>query len=554
MAGSTPVDLWNTADSSDTDVESFHSCLTNFADLHEFPLSKVEVEKKISEIKDWVEKQKKSSDEKAKKELAQNMGRFATSTVSGIQKMGSGDVPGGTLEIISGVGVFIGEVVGGPIGAAVGAIIGTICSIIGAIFGASKPQQPSFIEQVAEVVHKELVEFNSKLQDQKYDGLKLRVSDQSAQLQKMKRGEKLDDPNLWNDYVQFMGELGNRIQSPLPYKYEDNLTKDPDVADFVRALMTYCQAYGCFNALLISAKGTFARLGKEYNEDDKRAHRKIISQMQYLKDKLAFLFEEKYLTFLGRLSSEGGKLTKLVAFNRNQAARSLVEMATQGFGFPKLLDYDTVELKAEIASRQSVKLKLEGHPFERFGSFDLVDLCLLQFINETPYPLKVVGGTVHKSKDSQFTEVVQRRSSVVRPIISLDCGYVIIYMDGKLRSDDEPHGPDVTHIIEFALCYSKERVNIQDKTYSEFTKGKDTYDKMNEKEKTIYWKTGEGSHYMANAVSYKILVPHGLDPFPNTPNPYSPGAPRYRIRFLFQDFDPFHDFVTAEKGRVHNDT
>lgn len=529
MAGSTPVDLWNTADSSDTDesLASFHTCLTNFVDSHEFPLSKVEVEKKISEIKDWVEKQKKSSDEKAKKELVQNMGRFATSTVSGIQKMGSGDVPGGTLEIISGVGVFIGEVVGGPIGAAVGAIIGTICSIIGAIFGASKPQQPSFIEQVAEVVHKELVEFNSKLQDEKYDGLKLRVSDQSAQLQKMRRGEKLDDPNLWNDYVQFMGELGNRIQSPLPYKYEDNLTKDPDVADFVRALMTYCQAYGCFNALLINAKGTFARLGKEYDEDDKRADRKITSQMKNLKEKLAFLFEKKYLTFLGRLPSEGGKLTKLVAFTRNQAARSLVEMTTQGFGFPKLLDYDTVELKAEIASRQSVKLKLEGYSFIWPAYFLFPSLL---FINETPYPLKVVGRSVHKGKDSPFTRVVQRRSSVVIPNRTLDFGYVIIYMDGKLHSDDEPLGPDVTHIIEFAMDVFKREVNIQDKTYSEFTKGKDTWDKMNEKEKTIYWKTGEGSHYMAYAFFER------------------------EVRFLFQDFDPFHDFVTAEKGRAHNDT
>lgn len=564
MSGSTPVDLWNTADSSDTDesLVSFHICLTKFADSHEFSLSKVELEKKISEIKDWVEKQKKSSDEKAKKELVQNMGKFATSTVSGIQRMGSGDVPGGTLEIISGVGVFIGEVVGGPIGAAIGAIIGTICSIIGAIFGASQPQQPSLIEQVAEVVHRELVEFNSRLQDQRYDGLKRRVSDQSSQLLKMKRGEKLDDPNLWNDYVQFMGELGHRIQSPLPYKYEDILAKDADVADFVTALMTYCQAFGCFNALLITAKGTFARLGKKYNEDDKRADRKITSQMQDLKEKLAFLFDEKYLTFLGRLPSEGGKLTKLVAFSRDQAARHLAEMATRGFGFPKLPDYNTVESKAEIVSRQSVKLKLERHSSDRFKySFDFTDFCLSQFINETPYPLKVVGNTVLKTKYLPFTQVVQRRSSVVIPLTPTDSGgYVIIYMDGKLRSDDEPHGPDVTHIIEVAWRSSVGEkgdpgVNIQDKTYSEFTKGKDTYDKMNEEEKTIYWKTEEGSHYMANAVSYKMLVPGGLDPFPNLPNnPYSLGAPRYRFRFLFQDFDPIHDVVTADKGRVHNDT
>ena len=550
MSGSTPVDLGNTADSSDIDesLESFCTCLTKFVDSHEFPLSKDELKKKISEIKDWVKKQKKRSDEKAKKELVQNMVKFATSTMSGIQKMRSGDVPGGTLEIISGVAVFIGEVqAGSRIGAAIGAINGTICSIIGAIFGASQPQQPSHIEQVAEVVHRELVEFNSRLQDQRYDGLKRRVSDQSSQLQKMKRGEKLDDPNLWNDYVQFMGELGNRIQSPLP-KYEDILANDADVADFVTALMTYCQAFGCFNALLITAKGTFARLGKKYEENDEQADRKIDGQMRDLKEKLAFLFDENYLTFLGRLPSEGGKLKKLVAFSRNQAARRLAEMATRGFGFHKLPDYNTVESKAEIVSRQSVKLKLEGHPFERFTSFDLADSCLLQFINETAYPLKVVGGTVLKKKDSPFRRVVQCRSSVVIPVTPDFGGYVIIYMDGKLRSDDEPHGPDVTHIIELAWCYSVGEkgdpgVNIQDKTDSEFTKGKDTYDQMNEKEKTIYWKTEEGSHYMANAdAAYQ----------------YPPGALRYmyRFRFLFQDFDPLdpHDVVTADKGRVHNDT
>ena len=232
-----PADHRSTADSlvySDTDesLAKLRLSLSTFASLHEFPLSDVEVKNKIDEMRDWVEKQKKSSDEKAKKELVQNMGKVATSTVNGIQKIEGGDALGGTLEMVSVYLGFAGEMVGGPIGAAVGAIAGTICSIMGAIFAASKPHQPSFIEQVAEVVHKELVEFNSKLQDQKYEGLKLRVSNQSAQLQKMKRGEKLDDSKLWNDYVQFMGELGDRIHSPLPYKYENNFKKHPRCGRF----------------------------------------------------------------------------------------------------------------------------------------------------------------------------------------------------------------------------------------------------------------------------------------------------------------------------------
>ena len=90
-------------------------------------------------MSDWVEKQKKSADEKSKKELTQNMEKFAKATVSGVQKLSSGDTVNGSLEIISSVAVFAGEaMIGDPVGAAVGAIVGTICSIIGAIFTAFK--------------------------------------------------------------------------------------------------------------------------------------------------------------------------------------------------------------------------------------------------------------------------------------------------------------------------------------------------------------------------------------------------------------------------------
>lgn len=534
-----PADHRSTADSlvySDTDesLAKLRLSLSTFASLHEFPLSDVEVKNKIDEMRDWVEKQKKSSDEKAKKELVQNMGKVATSTVNGIQKIEGGDALGGTLEMVSVYLGFAGEMVGGPIGAAVGAIAGTICSIMGAIFAASKPHQPSFIEQVAEVVHKELVEFNSKLQDQKYEGLKLRVSNQSAQLQKMKRGEKLDDSKLWNDYVQFMGELGDRIHSPLPYKYENNLTRDPDVADFVKALMTYCQAFGCFNALLITAKGTFKRLGKEYKEADDQADREITGQRKYLKGTLSFLFDEKYLTFLGRLPPKGGKLTKIVAFSRNAEARRIVIMTTRGFGFPELLDYEAVESKAEIVSRQSVKLKLEKHG-TYFGT---------QFINETPYPMKVIGGTAPKGVKTKFTQILQPRSSaVVSPTVDSAGGYVIIYLDGKPSSDNESrdHNVDETRIIEFASYVGIGwGTNIQDKTCSEFTEGQDTYDKINcEKTKIIYW-TAKGVHFLASA-ELLSRVYYGL---------HGHSRVHHRWRFVCQDFDPFLDTFTAPEGQV----
>lgn len=525
-------------------LESLRSSVHEFSDSFHSALSTSDIDERIDAISNRVEELRRAADAAAKQKLIQNIGNVAMGTLNGIKKMESGDALGGTLDIITSVSIFTGEMVGGPFGAGVGAIIGTICSLTGAIFTAKNSHQPSFIEQVADVVHKELVEFNSKLQDQKYDGLKRRVSDQTAQLQKMKPGEKLDDPNLWNDYVQFMGELGNRIQSPITHKFEDNLTKDPDVADFVRALTTYCKAYCCFNALLITAKGTFARLGKEYKGNDEEADRKTTSQRKDLEGKLSFLFEDRHLTFLGRLPSEGGKLTKIVAFSRNAEARRIVIMTTRGFGFPELLDYEAVESKAKIVSRQSVKLKLEGHP-----NIFAPGQEGMQFINETQYPMKVIGGTAPKGVKTKFTQILQPRSSaVVSRTVDSAGGYVIIYLDGKPSSDNESrdHSEDETRIIEFASYVRGSNArwgppsgtNIQDKTCSEFTKGQDTYDKIDgEKKEIIYWTT-KGVHFLASAElrSRKYPAEFGYV------------VEDHQWRFICQHFDPLWDTVTAPEG------
>ena len=198
------------------------------------------------------------------------------------------------------------------------------------------------MDQLAKVVHDELVHFNKRLQDQKYDGLRRRVSDQKSQLQTMKLGEKLDDSNLWNDYVQFMGELSSRFESPLPFKYEDNLTKEPDMADFVKAVVTYCEAYCCFMALLMAAKGKFAGLGSEYKKVEDAVDRKIICQREDAREKLSFLSELRYLTFLGRLPYEGGKLTKIVALSRNMSGKSVVEAVRGSLDLQEMQDLATV--------------------------------------------------------------------------------------------------------------------------------------------------------------------------------------------------------------------
>jgi len=523
-----------------SDLASLRLSLSEFSDTHDVSLTKPDIEKKIGEISDWVEKQKKSADKNSKNELIQKVDTFAKATVSGVQKLASGDTVNGSLELISSVAVFAGGAIGGPVGAAVGAIVGTICSIIGAIFTASKPKQPSIVTQLAEVVHKELVDFNNKLQDQIYNGLKRRVADQVDQLRTMKRGDKLDDPDLWNDYVQFMGELSYRFESPIPFKYsKDSLTNDPDVNDFVRALMKYCQAYSCYVALLTAAKGKFADLGKKCKEYEDHVDRKIASQMKDAQDKLAFLFDKKYLTFLGRIPSEGGKLTKILVVSRNAEARHLAEMVTHVFGLPNMLDPKTVESRAEMVSRQSVILKLEGHP-EPGGKLAhdmFTQFSVMQFVNETNFPMKIVSGRAGKDVSGvTFAEVIKPRLSYDW-FFNSDFGYVLIYLDGKLRSDDEPHEADVTRVIEFALSNSGGKVNIQDKTGTEFTRGQDTYDKLMKDGCTnnpIYWVVNDTA-YMAEAYFYQVPTFH---PCKMPPEFFG----FHQIwRFVVQDFDPVHD-------------
>jgi len=179
----------------------------------------------------------------------------------------------------------------------------------------------------------------------------------------MKPGEKLDDPDLWSDYVQFMGELSQRFEPPIPFKYSEKpLTKDPDVNDFVRALIKYCQAYNCYMALLTAAKGKFADLGSRYKEYEDQVDRRMRCQIEVAKEKLAFLSDSKYFTFLGRLPYEGGKLTITVVVSRNAEARHLAKKVTSGLGLPEMMDPKYVEICASMVSSQKIPLKLDRHP------------------------------------------------------------------------------------------------------------------------------------------------------------------------------------------------
>ena len=97
-------------------------------------------------------------------------------------------------------------------------------------------------------------------------------------------------------------------------------------------------------------------------------------------------------------------------------------------------------------------------------------------------------------------------------------GYIILYQNGILSSEVEPPASNV-RIIEFALS-SLMKINIQDKTSSEFTSGQDTYDKMNSgKAKTLYW-FNNGEHFIARAEITR----------------YRSGPVTFR--FVVQDYDP----------------
>ena len=499
-------------------LDSLRRCMSDFADSN--TNLKIDIERKLSKIETWVTKQNNNSEEKTKELTPETVGKVlkvVQVTVNSIEKFKSDDpvdTAVGVLNIVS----SIGSVFGGPYGP----IITTVCGIIGTILSYGKPKhaQPSVVDQLAKVVHKELVNFNHKLHDQRFQGLKDRVCNQTSQLRTLKSAEKLDDTHLWNDYVQFMGELSNRLESPLPFEYEKEspLTKDPEVADFVTAVVTYSEAYVCFMALLLAANGRFADLGRK--EDEDAVYRIIKRQEEKAKEKLAFLSDEKYLTFLGRLPYEGGKLTKIVVLSRHTSGKRLVEAVIRSLDLPQLPDSATVESVASKVSSQCVKLKLEDHvPHSPENSVFpqgikavvaltrvLVGVTFIEFINETDFPMKIVSGKVGRraSRSVTFTHDVQSRSNCWLEIARLPGssefstgGYIILYQNGILSSEVEPPASNV-RVIELALS-SLRKINIQDKTGSEFTRGQDTYDKMNSgKAKTCYW-FNHGKHLMARA-------------------------------------------------------
>ena len=538
------------------DFSSFYSVLTEFSNSTE---NKPDFQTKIDNINGWVNEQKAKGNEEAIK----TVGEALKTTVTALEKFKSGDpydAACGTLEIISSVAA----VAGGPFGIAFSAL----CSIAGAIISANKPAKPSVVEQLAKVVHSALNDFHNKLQGAELSGLEGRVQRQKTQLREMNQEEELDDPSLWNDYDHFMGQLRHRVVSPLPFKYEKNLAEDSDMADFVRAMTTYCKAYTCFMALLMVAKATF----QEFDGDGSQVRsidRLIDHQTETVKKTLAFLSDKKYLNFIGRLPSEGAQLTKILLLTRNPTAKQLVESIRGRLDLPEMADSDEVEAAADKVSRQSVKMKFQGQAFSQGirGIAAALDYFLPArigsattaiFINETDFPMRIVSGTVgSRPGNLDFQKDVDPHSYHDLLIWSWTGtfstgGYMKIAYNGKLSSDTEDPNEEGVGVIEFALSspyVAQIKINIADKSDKLRTQGQDTYDKMtDDKGKTLYWKRGK-VYYVARAEVLRTSAEQFQDWVSLRKFNLLPFTSKAKGTwcFIIQNFDPDQDLEEAEK-------
>ncbi|XP_068745242.1 uncharacterized protein [Montipora capricornis] len=481
-----------------------------------------EYQQKLDEVSDWVNKQKDKNRESCKgnqlKIPLEEMKKVLTTAMKSIENFKSKDplkITTGVLDIVSSLTNLVG------VGKPHWAVIRSLWAVVSWLLTENKPNQPNVVNQLAVVVHSEMLDLNKKLQDQKYNGLKRRVSDQIYQLRRMKPGERLDDPNLWNDYVQFLGEVANIFESPLSFKYEHNLTEDRDVANFVTAVVTYSQAHACFMALLFVAKAVYGDFGIVQESEVAAVDRKINCQINDAKEKLSFLSEKKFLTFLGRIG--GGKLTKIVALSRNIRGRSWVETVRQSLGLSPMHDLSVVESSARKVDQQSVKLK----------SVDICNWFLLryfgnkfsiQFINNMDFAMKIVSGKVGWSQEDKlkFVQTVQPGGRHHLALLSSfsTAGYIILDFEKDVLGSDIGPPREYRRIIEFAVSnvFFNFAISMLDKTDAQFSHGLDALNKGSEDAVTLYFSDG-GKYYIAKAEIF-VCWPDRI------------------WRFVFQEFDP----------------
>lgn len=182
-----------------------------------------------------------------------------------------------------------------------------------------------------------------------------------------------------------------------------------------------------------------------------------------------------------------------------------------------------VDSEARKVSKQHVRLNFGDYPFP--DSYQSYSFQKVQFINDTNLPMKIVSGVVGSKKSNLafVRDVPDSRSFEHKTYGSFSIGgYIIIYNDGEVRSRIEPEGD--MRAIEFAMSmpnFANAKINIKDKTNSEFTKGLGTYNTMHDGGQKEFFLEEDGKHYIAVADLSLSMIP-GLNTW----------------RFLLQAFNP----------------
>lgn len=449
-----------------------------------------EAQKRFDELRVLLEEQKDTKKDSCKgksdKLAFEEVAKFLTTTKSSIAKFRSKDslkILGGVLDIVSSLENLV------DVGKPNRVIIQTLWRVVGWLLMESKADQ-SVVDQLKNFVHDEMIRFNKRLLDQKYRGLKRRVSEQIFQLQRMKEGEKLDDPNLWNDYVQFLGELEDRFESPLPFNISNNLKENPDVEDFVTAIVKYCEAHSLYMALLVAGKAKYTDLKIAHEDDIAIAERRMTFQSKDAREKLSFLSEKRFLTFLGRI--EGGKLTKIVALGRRIRDKHVVETVRHSLGLSPMPDLSTINSSAKKVNQQTVTLRsvenCNWFLYQYFGN-----RFSIQFINDADIPIKIDSGEIGWSQENKlkFVQNISPYSmhhlKIAYPSFST-AGYITLNFN------------NIQRVIEFAVSFVfyNSKISMQDKTEAEFSRGLDAYNDRSEDAVTLYF-SEDGKYYIVKA-------------------------------------------------------
>ena len=119
-----------------------------------------------------------------------------------------------------------------------------------------------------------------------------------------------------------------------------------------------------------------------------RVQRNTEDQMHHAKEELVFLSDKKYLKFLARLPSFGGKSTKIL-IQKPESDRG--EEDRRSLKLSPMSSNNVVQNTAMTLSKRRVRLNFEKYDCPLYG---------VQFIKRTNLPLKIVSSEAGSNEDS----------------------------------------------------------------------------------------------------------------------------------------------------------